>query len=160
MVNNHCKLNQSLTIQTFIFKIFLKENTQLCKPAETHMKVIQMSSYIKFEGQHIPAHPHPKPCCLTFDRRRSIKTDRQKEKLFLVFFSSNITQRRTSNLGFIVSLYYLVFPLQLWSSSSGQKAVFFRDIQLCFRHSCSSATIIIAKHVQKQQPVLNTVAVY
>lgn len=86
MVNNHCKLNQSLTIQTFIFKIFLKENTQLCKPAETHMKVIQMSSYIKFEGQHIPAHPHPKPCCLTFDRRRSIKTGRQKEKLFLVFF--------------------------------------------------------------------------
>lgn len=58
-----------------------------------------MSHYIKFQGRHIPDHPHLKCFCLTFDRRR-IKTDRQKEKLFL--FNSSITQGRTSNLGFIV----------------------------------------------------------
>lgn len=58
-----------------------------------------MSCYIKFEGQHIPDHPYLKCFCLTFDRR-SIKTDKQKEKLFL--FNSSITQGRTSNLGFIV----------------------------------------------------------
>lgn len=164
MVNNCCKLNPNFGLLSFIFKIIFKEST---KPTEMHMKIIQMSGYTKFEGQHIPTSSLAVQHLVEDEISR--QTGRKKNNVggFLLFFYPQYHTKQTLDLGFILSLNYFSFPLQLWSSASGQKAV----PTILDTHNCVSDTHhlqlqpsslqLIAKNVQKQQQlVLNTVAVY